>query len=154
MERSPEKQMWKVSMEQISTSMSSIKLESVLSIFQDLERFTVSKFSSVKEIETESPLSGLLNISDMFPTTTDCVAEAGKLVANSGDLSAENSIYTCIPGTPGELEGCLLSRKDKQLIHKLVTQAMYKSIYKKGNPEEPTDGIAKCVSYLQIPAIN
>ena len=76
------------------------------------------------------------------------------MVAISGDLSAPDSIYTCIPGTPVELEGCLLSGKDKQLIHKLVTQAMYKSIYKKANPEEPTNEITKSVSYLQIPAIN
>ena len=146
MEESQEKQRWKVTMKQQSISKSGVNLENIPSKFQGLGKHKKGTLSRVKEGSSETPQSGLLSIPEMFPQTNDYFAEAAKFVGISSNLSTPNSIYTCIPGTPGELEGCLLSGKDKQLIHKLVTQAMYKSMYKRGDANEPTNGIAKSVS--------
>ena len=50
-------------------------------------------------------------------------------------------------GAPGKLETCLLSEKDKQLIHKLVIQALYSSRYNRANNKEDANCNTNSVSY-------
>ena len=81
----------------------------------------------------------------MFSPTNNYFEEAAKRVTSSEDklASDSNSIRT----TPGKLETCLLSDKDKQLIHKLVIQALYKSRYNRANNREDANCNTNSVSY-------
>ena len=139
-------QRWKNPSSQISFSKTSLKIKDVLSRFQDANKRNKDTISSMKRGSSGTPM-GLLSIPDMFSHTNNYFEEAAKLVTSSEDQLTDNSIHIHMSGSPGELEGCLLSKKDKQMIHKMLLQALYRSSYKKANSKESPDTVTNYVSY-------
>ena len=139
-------QRWKNPSSQISFSKTSLRIKDVLSRFQDLNKRSKDTVNSMKGGSIGSPL-GPLSIPDMFSQRNNYFEDAAKLVTSSEDQMRPDSIHIHMSGAPGELEGCLLSNKDKQLIHKLVIQALYRSSYKRANGKYAATGFSNSVSY-------
>ena len=111
---------------QISFTKTSLKIKDALTRFQDLKRANhKDSNSSAKGQDAMGQLGGLLNIPDMFSQENNYFEAAVQLVTGSDTTHQSSPIHIAV--TPGESEACLLTDTNKQLIHKLIIQTLYKS---------------------------
>lgn len=137
---------------QISFTKTSLKIKDALTRFQELNKRANHKdsSSSAKDQGATGQLSGLLSIPDMFSRENNYFEAAAQLVTGS-DTTQQPSPPIHMAATPGESEACLLGDMNKQLIHKLVIQALYKkSNCKTTSTQGATNGHGHTVSNFII----
>ena len=136
---------------QISFTKTSLKIKDALTRFQDLNKRTNHKDTSisVKDQAVTEQLGGLLSIPDMFSQENNYFEAAAMLVSGS-DTTQQSSPPIHVTVTPGESEVCLLEDTKKQLIHKLVIQALYSSNCNTNSTQDATNGHGYSVSNLII----